>query len=271
MIQIILTLFLIPSFLGAAIRPAETRSAAIQSPLQLFFKNQKDLNIPAQAVAKTAPAYDSLFGGLDAQIAIQYQDRWRTHEQNLPYRSSSWRGEYLTNSIQNGSPVYDWEARENFARQVLRMRVERGVREYLKRIKTSKIIARAENALESIRQVSVPVSSSSSKASGRFQFGYDVLSDSSKLEYVGGWVDMGFYKNGILSNIQDQSTALMQMSSEVSPELGRLSLSAPLSGTHVQTSLTKQLSQDITTSVSTQQSLRKNGEATYYWNMAFSF
>lgn len=263
--------FLTPSFVFSAIRPGVSYQSSTEAPLKLFFKKQSELNAPPQSFSKKAQSYETLFGGLDAQIAIQYQDQWQSHEQNLPYRSTSWRGEFLNNSVQSGSPIYDWQARENFARQVLRMRVERGVREYLKRIKTSKVIARAEGALESLRQVSVPVSSGSSQSAGRLQFGYDVLSDSSKLEYVGGIVDMGFYKNGILSNVSDGNSALMQVSSEVSPEVGRLSLSAPLSGTHIQTTLSKQLSAQISASVSSQQGIKRGTESSYYWNMAFSF
>lgn len=264
-------ILLTPSVLFSAIRPGVAFQSSSEAPLKLFFRKQSELNAPPQVFSKKDQSYETLFGGLDAQIAIQYQDQWSSHEQNLPYRSTSWRGEFLNNSVQSGSPLYDWEVRENFARQVLRMRVERGVREYLKRIKTSKVIARAEGALESLRQVSVPVSSASSSPSGRLQFGYDVLSDSSKLEYVGGRVEMGFYKNGILSNINDQSTALMQVSSEVSPEVGRLSVSAPLSGTHVQTTLSKQLSSQISASISSQQSMKRGTDSSYYWNMAFSF
>lgn len=259
----------------SAVRSLESQTVSYQAPLKLFFKKQSELNAPAQSFSKPDQTYDTVFGGLDAQIAIQYHDQWGTHEQNLPYRSSSWRGEFLTNQVQNGSPTYDWQARENFARHVFRMRVERGVREYLKQIKTSQAIARAQGALESLRQVSVPVSSDSSessgKSSGRLQVGYDLLSDSSKVEYVGGPVDMGFYKNGVLSHFSDGNTALMQVSSEVSPEIGRLSLSAPLSGAHIQTSLSKQLSSQIAASLSTQQSLKPGVDSTYYWNMAFSF
>jgi len=264
-----------PNLLFSAVHSQKSQAVSYQAPLKLFFKKQSELNAPAQSFSKPDQTYETVFGGLDAQIAIQYHDQWGAHEQNLPYRSSSWRGEFLTNQVQNGSPTYDWQARENFAKQVFRMRVERGVREYLKQIKASQAIAKAQGALESLREVSVPVSSGSSessgKSSGRLQVGYDLLSDSSKVEYVGGPVDMGFYKNGILSQFENSNTALMQVSSEVSPEIGRLSLSAPLSGTHIQTSLSKQLSSQIAASVSAQQSLKPGVDSSYYWNMAFSF
>jgi len=265
----ILILLLAPCSLWGALSPLAKK------PYQqsvLFYSNAEQLvtkQAPEQAIDQI---YQTYFGNTDAQIALIYQDQFQQHDQNLPFRSSSWRGEFISNSVASGNPTYDWQARQQLAKQVLRMRVDQGVRETLKSLNQSPLIAKAQGALEAVQNVSVPVASSEEgKPAAQLRLGYDVISDSSRIEVVGGAVDVGVYKNGFLANPGDTHSALMTVSSDLGPELGRASVSMPLSAQTLQTSISKQLSPSVATSVSSTQPLKAQQDASYYWNVAFSF
>jgi len=237
----------------------------------LFFENARELVTKPQTQERSEGFYNAYFGNLDGKISLLYQDQWRFHDQNLPFRSSSWRGEFISNSSASGSVTYDWQERENFAKQVLRMRVEQGVREYLKTFKHSDIVAKAQGTIESVQNMSIASTTDSKGSKAQLRLGYDLFSDSSKLEYVGGAVNLGVYKSKTLSKPTDQSSAQMTVSTELGETLGRASVSVPLSAEQVQTTLSKQLSPTVATSLSSTQPLQPRQNSSYYWNVAFSF
>jgi hypothetical protein len=237
----------------------------------LFFENSQQL-VTKQSETKIEDegVYQSLFQGADGQIAFLYQEQFSQHERNLPFRNS-WRGEFISNSINSGRVQYDWQVREHFAKQVLRMRLDQGLREYAKTLKKAEFIAKAHEALESLQNVSVPVASEEGGRSGQLRMGYDLLSDSSRLEYVGGMVDVGVYKNQFLGDMGNMRNTLMNVSSELGDSLGRATVSMPLSAETIQTSLSKQVSAEVATTISSVQPLKANQASSYYWQVAFSF
>ena len=215
--------------------------------------------------------YRSFFGQPDHQISMIYQDQWAQHERNLPFRSSSWRGEFLSNSVTSGTVLYDWQVREQFARQVLRMKVDHGVREYLKTFRGSAVVSKAQNTLEKLQNVAVPIGDSTEQSRTQVRLGYDVFSDSSKLEMVGGTVDVGLYKSALLSNPGSLENTVMTMSSDLGAQVGRASVSVPLSAENIQTTLSKQISPSVSTTLSSTQPLNGKQDSFYQWNVAFSF
>lgn len=242
----------------------------------LFFENAQQLVTKPQNQQEAQSGqsngfYNAYFGNLDGKISLLYREQWGFHDQNLPFRSSSWRGEFISNSAASGTIVYDWQERESFAKQVFRMRIEQGLREGLNSLKRSEVVAKAQGTLDSLRDVSITTAQQSDGSKAQLKLGYDLLSDSSKLEYVGGSVDVGIYKNRMLSNPTDQSSALMTMSTGLGPLLGRASVSMPLSAQQIQTTVSKQLSSTVATSVSSTQPLKAQQNSSYYWNVAFSF
>ena len=251
---------------GAIHHPKKPYSAP-----SLFYENSRQLVTKQSEPSKEDEVYQSYFQGSDGRIAVLYQDQFEHHEKNLPFRSSSWRGEFISNSIQSGSVQYDWQVREQFARQVLRLRLDQGLREYAKTLSQSKLIAGATNALEALQNVSVNVESEDGESSGQVRMGYDVLSDSSRIEYIGGAVDIGIYKSQFLGAPGNMHATLMNVSSELGPELGRATVSMPLSGETVQTSISKQVTTGIAASISSTQPLKANQSASYYGQVAFSF
>ena len=250
--------------------------AAIHSPEKmsqkspLFFEDARQLVTKTQNQKPEDNVYQTYFGGIDNRIALLYQDQWGHQEQNLPFRASSWRGEFISNSVNSGTTTYDWQERQRFARQVFRMRIDQGVREYLKNMKQSETLAKAQGAIEALQNVSIS-SSVESGSKAQLRLGYDLFSDSSKLEYVGGIVDLGVYKNRMLSNPTDGSSAQMTVTKDLGDDVGRASVSMPLSADHVQTSLSKNLTATIATSLSATQPLKTRQDSSYYWNVAFSF
>jgi len=239
-----------------------------QSPL--FFENAQQLVTKPQSREPEDNLYQTYFGGIDNRIALLYKDQWGQQEQSLPFRASSWRGEYITNSVNSGTTTYDWQERQKFAAQVFRMRIDQGVREYLKNFKQSATLAKAQGAIASLQNVAL-TSSKETGSKAQIRLGYDLFTDSSKLEYVGGAVDLGVYKNRMVANPTDGSSALMTMTKDLGSSVGRASVTVPLSADHVQTSISKQLSATIATSLSSTQPLKARHDSSYYWNVAFSF
>lgn len=237
----------------------------------LFFENSRQLVTKKRPQENQENLYNAYFGGVDNKIAILYQEQWGHHEQTLPFRSSSWRGEFISNTVASGASTYDWEERQRFARQVFRMRIDQGVREYLKTIKQSEFVTKAQGAIESLQNVSIASASEDSGPKAQLRMGYDLLSDSSKLEYVGGVVDLGVYKNGMLGNLSDTRSTLMTMTKDLGTNLGKASVTVPLSAEHIQTSLSKQLTPTVATSLSSTQPLKSKQDSSYYLNMSFSF
>lgn len=235
----------------------------------LFYENSKQLVTKHKEVEPADHVYKTYFESLDSRITLLYQAQWQNHDQNLPFRSTSWRGEFISNSAQSGT--YDWEARQQFAHQVFRMRVDQGIREAAKTLKHSHFVAKAQSALEALKEVSVPVSSDPKKSSAQLRMGYDLITDSSKIEYVGGVIDMGVYKSAFLADPGNSQRTLMNVSSDLGPELGRASLSVPFSAETIQASLSKQLSPSISTSLSSTQPLKTKQESSYQWQLAYSF
>jgi hypothetical protein len=150
------------------------------------------------------------------------------------------------------------------------MRIDQGVREYLKNMKQSETLAKAQGAIEALQNVSIS-SSEESGSKAQLRLGYDLFSDSSKLEYVGGIVDFGVYKNRMLSNPTDGSSAQMTVTKDLGEDVGRASVTVPLSAENIQTSISKQLSSTVATSLSSTQPLKTRQDSSYYWNVAFSF
>lgn len=256
---------------------ASSAWAAIHQPLKpyqnavRFYEHSTELVTKQPETKAEDVVYRSYFEGVDGRITTLYQDQFSQHEQNLPFRSSSWRGEFISNSISSGGVQYDWQVREQFARQVFRMRVDQGIRETLKNLRQSPAIAKAQGAIESLQNVSVSVSDSDGRTAGQLRMGYDLYSDSSKLEYVGGSVDLGVYKNGLLASPGNMSATLMNVSSDLGASVGRGSLSMPLSGDNIQASISRQVSKSVSTSISSTQPLKARQDSSYYWQMAFSF
>ncbi|NBX82322.1 hypothetical protein EBQ90_04435 [bacterium] len=263
-IQILILVFSSSGF-SAIHRPEKMPQ---KSPL--FFENARQLVTKTENQKPEDNLYQTYFGGIDNRIALLYRDQWGHQEQSLPFRGSSWRGEFISNSVNSGTTTYDWEERQRFARQVFRMRIDQGVREYLKNMKQSETLAKAQGAIESLQNVSI-TSSEEGGSKAQLRLGYDLFSDSSKLEYVGGVIDFGFYKNRMLANPTDGSSALMTMTKDLGDSIGRASVTVPLNAEHIQTSLSKQLSSTVATSLSSTQPLKTRQDSSYYWNVAFSF
>ncbi|NBX91724.1 MAG: hypothetical protein EB078_07205 [Proteobacteria bacterium] len=236
---------------------------------KLFYKHSRQLVTKENQASSTGSVYQNYFEGIDGQITLMYQNQWNQQEQTLPFRATSWRGEFISNSAQPGT--YDWEAREQFARQVFRMRLEQGIKEYSKSLKRSNFISKAQGAIDALKDVSVPVSTKDGKPSAQLRLGYDFITDNSKLEYVGGVVDLGIYKSASLAEPGNTSRTLMNISSDLGADIGRASVSVPLNAENIQASVTRQLSPTLSTSVSSIHGLKESQDTTYRWQLAYSF
>ncbi|MFM8268754.1 MAG: hypothetical protein ACKN9V_01085 [Pseudomonadota bacterium] len=235
----------------AAIQPVQPKRQV--SPL--FFENARQLVIkPRPRVESQGALYNNYFGSLDNKIATIYHEQW----------------------VQNSSTPFagannDVESREVFAKQVFRMRIDQGVREYLKTLKPTNFVAQTQGALSALQNVSILSNSSAQSSKAQLRMGFDLISDSTKLEYVGGTVDFGIYKNGILAKSAASNNTVMTVTKDLGPSVGRASVVVPLTAEQIQTSISKQLSPSIATSVSSSHPLKPRQDSSYYWNVAFSF
>lgn len=143
--------------------------------------------------------YQKYFSKLDPGIERAYQDRWKYHDMQLPYALGSWGFEHLSLGSLNTSNFTqpEWRVRQDFAQQVLRMRFQSAVREFLSGVTLPQTIRHAQNTVHAIDSLKNNAVSIGGGGEGRtpvhMRFGYDIVTDSSKLELVRGSTTLGVY------------------------------------------------------------------------------
>jgi hypothetical protein len=196
--------------------------------------------------------YLQYFSATDPSIERQYLDRWTYHEQQIQYGATAWRQEHLSIGSRDvyGRAPYEGDVRRDFANHVLRVRLDAALREYFKNNAVAKTAVKAQQTVNQLK--SMPVKVSSKPGGGQFQFGYDVQSDASKIEYWQTGFNAGIYHPHLLSALTgtarfDELTLRVGLS--ISPELPAAGFSYQPGTTVLEVGLSKALSRQISTRV----------------------
>lgn len=244
---------------------------------------ERDLNsLMAQRTDYEDPDkfYKTYFGKTDAQVKSMYESQWRFHEMQVPYAITSWRYEHLSIAsldFYDRAP-YEWQVRQEFAAQVLRMRLDSGIRAALYEVKNpilTKSYAKFKNTMEQINNYPLRLSNKKDSKAGELRLGYDVLSDASKIEYVQGVVETGIYHPklvGLITNQYSWTNANVRLSTNLGAQVPRVSLSVPLHRNTVEGSVSKSLSNSVSASLATAQPWKdQNSSHSYTAQIAYSF
>lgn len=196
----------------------------------------------------------------DAKIVRDYTDRWHYQEMQVLYASTTWNYEHVSIGSQDflGQGQYDGFVRGQFAQQVLRIRGDAMIRAYFAPNDRAADVKTAQRALNSIK--SVPLRVSSDKQGGEFHFGYDVFTDSSKLEYTQGSVQAGLYHPhlfGAFTGAAGKLDALnLKMSAHTGVGLPTANLSYYMNGSAIEGSVSEPLSPVVLAELVSRQPLR---------------
>ena len=150
------------------------------------------------------------------------------------------------------------EGRESLANGVLRNRLRNTFETYLREMKPPKSVTRVQRTLEKAKNYAIPVGGKSSGgSSGRFVVGYDIFTDQSKFEYLGGVFETGVYHSNFSRAFVGQddrwSSAYLNVNTNIGVAAPRAEFSYPFSGEFLQTTVKKRLSESMEAAVSKKQ------------------
>lgn len=183
------------------------------------------------------PIYDQVFLSADKEIQNHYDNTvavgWN------PARPMGITSSAL--NMSNGSDAAIWEAknREEFANYVMRVRMQRGMKNMVDMFHIDKNSAavrsaqKAQRAMNSIRQQSVTVPSSGGGAPLVFSFGYDVITDVSQIRCQKGSLSAGLVHPKFMSAMTGSSgltDAFFHLSAQLGKTAPRAFLGFPLAG-----------------------------------------
>ena len=196
----------------------------------------------------------------DARIAREYMDRWRYQEMQILYASTTWNYEHVSIGSQDvlGRGQYDGDVRRQFAQQVLRIRTDAMIRNYFAPNDRAAEIKSAQRALNSIKNV--PLKISKDEHGGEFHFGYDVFSDSTKLEYLQGPVQAGFYHPHLIGALTGSARKIdalnLKMSARTGVGMPTANVSYSMNGAAIEGSLSEPLSPVVVAELVSRQPIR---------------
>ncbi len=147
--------------------------------------------------------YRDYLAGADEAIRLTYSDRWRFHEtQSSFYRAQGGQAHLDIGSFSRPSiGPSEADARKDFASTAFKMRLDATFRAFLASDR-GKGVRRAQQAIENIKAQTVRMSDEPSAA--EIRMGYDLLSDSARLEYVKGTLGAGAYQTTFLNSFTNR-------------------------------------------------------------------
>lgn len=224
--------------------------------------------------------YKTFIAKTDNQVTEMYKSRWWYHETQENYGLTATTDEHInfasTNNFGKGEKESD--LRSGLATQVLRMRIDAGIRAALAEVKNPKIQKAQKGikqAMDTMNNYPLRLSSKPGSRAGEFRLGYDVLSDSSKIEYAQGLVEAGVYHpkfSGLVTQQQSLEIANLSVGTNFGGTAPKATLSMPLHRNSVEASLSKPLSDVVNARLTTGQPLRDQSVAhRYEAQIAYSF
>ncbi len=218
--------------------------------------------------------YRTYFSKVDAGIENEYQNKWRFHNLQTRYSPGSQKDEHYTmGTVESyGQGRRESEVRSEFAEQVLRMRVDSAFRTYFAG-KENSFAKKALDTMERIKDMRVQTGvAGQSGQQAEVCFGYDVLTDSSKIEYIKGKIEAGLYHpklTGAFMGRSQMTDANFSVWTNMDGTIPRTRLSVPANADTFSTSLSQPLAKNLMGTIGTSQPL-KNRPANSSYDITFS-
>ncbi len=268
---------------------AESRALSAVAPSgSLTAKMESSI---AMAIVKPSPLnseqhfYNTFVADSDSRIYREYRDRWDYHEQQAVYTPAVARNQKHVNAGTlefHDNALGETEYRAAFAMQVLQIRLQKGLENFIKTWNGLKDLKSVETTLRVLQQAqtqtisfvpSGPAARPSALA-GSVRFGYDIFTDFSKFEYTCNALDFGFYHNrflGASSPLQERSFysqfTLKPANAALPTPMLRYRIDAPA----LELGVSKALNHDLSASIATTQPLRTGADPSYGMSVAYRF
>lgn len=242
-------------------------------------------NAAAEAVSPHYTGEDRLYyhyvSALDSNISQIYESRWWYHEQRVAQSYGRWNNEHLSFGSLDyfGRAPGEDQVRNDFANQVLRMRVDKMVRDYMANPARPESFRTAGAALNRLKDYSIAVPSDvkpekRSPFVGEFKVGYDPLSDGSKIEYESPALRGGFYYPRLLGALSSGDTVRdirMRMETALGNGLPSASVTYRLSFAQVEAGMSQSLSPALNANFNTRFALRPDDTSGSSYNLTLSY
>jgi hypothetical protein len=226
--------------------------------------------------------YESYFSKHDDKVERAYVDGWRYHEIQAQYAP----GQRLREFQQVGvaltavTAIYERDVRMGFAQGVLRSRMEAAIYSALAQIGSVK--QTADKYIEFRKQISEKLRAAAdvplSKAADpfRFQLGYDLISDCSRVEISNSRWGLGVYHTRFVGALTGgggipPEALRLQASTQALSSIASVSLAMLPMAHLVETALTRPLSRSASATISTQQPTTQDAYARYNLSVAIQF
>ncbi len=220
--------------------------------------------------------YLKYFSNVDQGIMNAYEQGWRFHEQQIKYNPAFQKDERYTIGTQEsyGNGKKDSTLRNEFAEQVLRMRIDSAVKTYFAD-KPGSIGKKAIDTVENLKDVRVKTAPTNNGKQPELAFGYDVMTDASRIEYVKGNIEAGIYHpklTGSFTGKAQLADANLSVWTNMDGTVPRTSVSMPVTANTFTTSVSQPLAQNVMGSLATSQPLKDQAaNQSYDVTVAFTF
>ncbi len=226
--------------------------------------------------------YRSFVAGLDDRIEREYFDRWYFHELQQSYGTHQSQNQKHLNpgTLEfHDNAVSERDYRRGFAQQVLSLRLQRGVEEYLKTWKTMKSM---QKTMEVLREASTQSFSLAQNKPGQIsranpflgdvRFGYDIFRDFTKLEYSCPALDLGLYHTSLLGTAGSvPRSTFSQLVVKTGENAPTPTLRYRFEASAMDIGLSKTITKSLSGSVATTQPIGRGTEKGYGVSLSYSF
>lgn len=201
--------------------------------------------------------YQKYFGKGDSELFESYRSgAWGWDERYRPYYP--WVSRSLlvdSNFFFNQRVDLDRSSR---ARDIVRSRIDHFIRTYINGWKHPKPVRAVQMIAEKTKNVPIAISSENKRA-GEIRLGYDILSDSSRIEYANGPIEGGIYHPELFAAATGTKPKLgltsVSLNSNFGQEAPRANLGLPLTLQYLLASISKNLSPVVSLQISKRQPL----------------
>lgn len=252
---------------------AQTPSKTVSAQTQ--FEARVNQPTPENYRKQKNYTYKRLIEKTDKMVVDTYTERWQYHNTMAPYLAHEMRDEHLDLGAGHniGIAASETQLRKEVAQNVLRTRVDAIVRSYLSNPRLSKVIKKVNENLEKVKNVQIQVSED--PAGPKLNIGYDVYSDEAKLEYGHGALNAGLYHPKTLASmtgaeIPGDLKPQLRAGAKLGQGLPSLGASYRLDSGMIGASLSKALTENLSSELVSSQPISKTADAAFY-GMNFSY
>lgn len=231
---------------------------------------------PEGYIAEEDAFYRTYIARADQGISDAYAQTWRFHEQQIKYMPHFQKDEHYTIGTQEsyGNGKSDSALRNEFAEQVIRMRADAAFKSYFAD-KQGTIGKKAVDTVETLKDVRVKTAPTENGKQPEFSFGYDVMTDATRVEYVKGNIEAGIYHPKLTGSFMGRAQlvdANLRVWTNMDGTVPRTTVSLPVSANTFTTSVSQPLAKNVMGSLGTSQPLKeRSANSSYDVTVAFTF